>query len=304
LREVWLLSAGDRPSLGREAPGAGLEAVVRVVLCADDYALTAGVSRGILDLAERGRISATGAMTTMPEWPRLAPALRGLADRIGVGLHLNFTTAAPLGPLPGLAPSGAFPPLGELLQRAFLGRLPAVEVRAEIDRQLDAFEQAFGAPPAFVDGHQHVHVLPVIRPALLQALQARGLQGRVWLRDPSDGVLAIVRREVSAHKALLVKALATGFRRAARAAGFDTNEGFSGYSPFDPATSPERVFRQALAGLGPRPAVMAHPGYADDSLRALDATAATRPHELAYLASESFRDLLDERGIVLSPRPA
>ncbi len=274
----------------------------KLVLCADDYALTEGVSRGILELAEAGRISATSAMTSMPEWPRLAPALKPHAATIGVGLHLNFTTGEPLAPLPGIAPSGTFPSLEDLLQRAFTGRIAAAEARAEIDRQLDAFEAAFGAPPAFVDGHQHVHVLPVIRPALLAALQARNLQG-LWLRDPSDGVLPIMRREVSASKALLVKALALGFRRAARAAGFDTNEGFSGYSPFELATTPDRVYGQAFVDLGPRPVVMAHPGYADEPLSQLDSDVENRPHELAYLQSEAFGRLLEKRGVVLAPRP-
>jgi hypothetical protein len=277
--------------------------VTRLVLCADDYALTEGVSRGILELAERGCISATSVMANMPGWPRLAPALREVAGSIGIGLHLNLTTASPLGTLPGVAPAGAFPNLQDLLRRAATARLPAAEVRSEIERQLDAFEQAFGAPPGFVDGHQHVHVLPVIRTTLLQVLRERGLQGRVWLRDPSDGILPIIRREVSANKALIVKALAIGFRRAARAAGFDTNEGFSGYSPFELATRPERVFGQALIDLGPRPVVMAHPGYADETLRGLDSDVESRPHELAYLASPAFQDLLQEWGVVLSKSP-
>jgi chitin disaccharide deacetylase len=138
---------------------------------------------------------------------------------------------------------------------------------------------------------------------LLQALSARGLQGRVWLRDPSDSVLAIIRREVSANKALIVKALSIGFRRAARAAGFDTNEGFSGYSPFELATTPDRVFQRAFLDLGPRPVVMAHPGYADETLRSLDPDVGSRPHELAYLASQAFQDLMQERGVVLSTGP-
>lgn len=275
----------------------------RLVLCADDYALTEGVSRGILELGRQGRISATSVMTNMPDWPRLAPALRPLADRIGVGLHLNFTTAAPLGKLPGIAPGGSFPRLEDLLRRALTARLPALEVRAEIERQLDAFEQSFGAPPAFVDGHQHVHVLPVIRPLLLEVLNARGLRGRIWLRDPADAMLPIVRRRMSVNKALVVKALAIGFRRAARAAGFETNEGFSGYSPLDLATMPDRVFRRALVDLGPRPVVMAHPGYADEALRTLDPDVESRPHELAYLASDAFAALLQEHGLALSPRP-
>jgi chitin disaccharide deacetylase len=275
----------------------------RLVLCADDYALSDGVSRGILELAERGRISATSVMANMPDWPRHAPALRDVAGRIGVGLHLNFTTGFPISAVPAIAPGGFLPSLQDLVRRSFTGRLPASEVRAEIERQLDALEQAFGAQPAFVDGHQHVHVLPVIRPMLLEALKARGLRDRLWLRDPSDEILPILRRGVSTDKALIVKALATGFRRAARAAGFDTNEGFSGYGPFDRATPPERVFRQAFVDLGRRPVVMAHPGLAGGRVTEHGAEMETRPLEFAYLASDAFRDLLQERGLALSPGP-
>ncbi|HEY8382789.1 MAG TPA: ChbG/HpnK family deacetylase [Microvirga sp.] len=274
-----------------------------VVLCADDFALTEGVSRGILELAEAGRISATSAMTNRPAWADLAGTLKPLAGRIGVGLHLNFTTGEPLGPLQELAPSGRFPEIKPLMRQAFAGRLPRAELRGEIERQLDAFVGAFGSPPAFVDGHQHAHVLPVIRGELLAALGARGWQGRVWLRDPSDRVGPILRRQVSWRKALVVGGLAFGFRRAARAAGFDTNEGFSGYSPFDLATTPERVFGQAFLALGPRPLVMCHPGYWDEGLRALDPDVESRDFEKDYLRSEAFDRLLAERGLRLAPRP-
>src|SRR3712207_3118773 len=110
-----------------------------VVLCADDFGLTDGVSRGILELAERGRLSATGAMTNMPGWRRNAPGLRSLEGRIGVGLHLNLTTGKPLGPVPGLA-DGVFPTLKEVLRRALGRQLSADAVRREIARQLEAFE--------------------------------------------------------------------------------------------------------------------------------------------------------------------
>lgn len=274
-----------------------------VVLCADDFGLAEGVSRGILELAEAGRLSATGAMTNRPDWRRFAPALRPFSGLIGVGLHLNLTAAAPLGAMPGLAPGGTFPALGNLMRAAFAGRVPVREVRGEIERQLDAFEDALGASPTFVDGHQHVHVLPGIRSALLAVLEARGLQGRVWLRDPGDRIAAILRRGVSVRKAFAVAALAAGFRRSARAAGFETNEGFSGFSPFQAGTPPERVFAQALAALGPRPVVMAHPGYPDAALRALDPVAESREQELAYLRSAAFADLLRERDLLLVPAP-
>ena len=39
-------------------------------------------------------------------WPGIAPALSGVRGRIGIGLHLNLTFGAPLGPCPSLAPGG------------------------------------------------------------------------------------------------------------------------------------------------------------------------------------------------------
>jgi chitin disaccharide deacetylase len=274
-----------------------------VILCADDFGLAAGVSRGIVELAEMGRLSATGAMSNMPGWRRAAPDLKPLRDRIAVGLHLNFTVGSPLGPMPGLAPSGTFPALKDLLPKALKRQLPDTEIAEEIGRQIDAFEEAFGAAPAFVDGHQHVHVLPAIRPALIQALQARGYAGRVWLRDPTDKATAILRRPVGRNKALIVKSLARGFARSAHAAGFRTNKGFSGFAPLDLSVPAARIFEEAFSKLGARPLVMCHPGYVDDELRALDPALDSRVEELNYLKSEAFRALLEERGLRLVPAP-
>ena len=65
------------------------------ILCADDFAMTDGVSRAILDLIGRGKLTATGAMTNRPHWRRLAPELRAFAGKADLGLHLNLTCAAP-----------------------------------------------------------------------------------------------------------------------------------------------------------------------------------------------------------------
>ncbi len=77
------------------------------MLCADDYGLSPGVSRGILHLARLGRISATGAMTNIPAFPDAAPALRELHGTVGLGLHLTLTAAPPSGPCRASRPTGA-----------------------------------------------------------------------------------------------------------------------------------------------------------------------------------------------------
>jgi predicted glycoside hydrolase/deacetylase ChbG (UPF0249 family) len=275
----------------------------RIVLCADDYALSEGVSRGILELLGAGRLSATSAMTNMPGWRSLALELTPFRGIRGIGLHLNLTTGQPLATMPVLCRGGGFPRLQEVIQRALTARLPEHEIREEVRHQLDAFIEAMGQAPDFVDGHQHVHALPGIRQILLSALSQRGLAPEIWLRDPSDGVVPIIRRDVGANKALLVKALATGFRSAASVAGFTINDGFSGFSPLDPRVPAARVITRAFTNLGPRPVIMCHPGYADPALRALDSAVESRPAELAYLASEAFGEFMAERGFELVPRP-
>ncbi|MBB3018647.1 hypothetical protein FHR70_001701 [Microvirga lupini] len=270
-----------------------------VILCADDFGLADGVSRVIVELAQMGRLSATGAMTNMPGWRRAAGDLKPLKGRIAVGLHFNLTAGSPLGPMPQLAPSGTFPVLNDLLIKALRRQLAADEIAQEIERQLDAFIEVHGEPPAFVDGHQHVHVLPVIRPTLIRVLMERGYAGRVWLRDPSDRMAAILRRPIGRSKALIVKSLSRGFAQSAQAAGFQTNKGFSGFAPLDLSVPAARVFEEAFSKLGPHPLVMCHPGYADDELRALDPAVESRVEELRYLKSAAFDDLLAARHIHL-----
>jgi predicted glycoside hydrolase/deacetylase ChbG (UPF0249 family) len=154
-----------------------------------------------------------------------------------------------------------------------------------------------------VDGHQHVHVLPVVRRALLRELEARGYAGRLWLRDPSDRAASILCRRIGRRKALVVGALAKGFRKSARKAGFETNDGFSGFAPFDLSVAPYRIFEDALTRLGPRPVIMCHPGYVDVELRKLDPAVESRVAELTYLGSEAFGRLLEKRGIRLLAGP-
>lgn len=272
-----------------------------IVLCADDYAISPGVSRGIVELARAGRLSATSAMSVSPHWPHLAAEL-GALEKVGIGLHLTLTGLGPLGSMPGFAPTGRFPPLGAVVRGAVSGRLPLIEIAREIDRQLDAFEAGLGRPPDFVDGHQHVHALPGIRTMLLAALVKRRLAGRIWLRDPADQAVSILRRRVAAEKALVVSALALGFKAAAGRAGFALNAGFSGFSAFDPARDVGADVARFLVAPGPAHLVMCHPGHIDPGDE-LDGVVESRARELAYLASDRFAALLAGQGLLLTPEP-
>jgi predicted glycoside hydrolase/deacetylase ChbG (UPF0249 family) len=240
-----------------------------IVLCADDYALTEGVSRAVGELAAARRISATSALVTTPHWPAMAQRLVVHRGRIAVGLHLNLTLGAPMGAMPRFAPKGAFPKRNAVLMRALLGLLETAEVGAEIDRQLDAFETHLGHAPDHIDGHEHMHVLPGIRRCLFDAVARRYPGMKPMLRDPSDRRSAIAARAVRG-KAGAVAALALGFGAGARRRGLPTNVGFSGFSRFDVTQPYKDELDCALREPGPCHIVMCHPGHADAALAAVD----------------------------------
>jgi predicted glycoside hydrolase/deacetylase ChbG (UPF0249 family) len=261
-------------------------------LCADDFALSPAVTAGILEALAAGRLSATCAMTTQPGWPEAARAFRDLAPDADLGLHFNLTLGGPLAEMPRFAPSGAFPAMNSIVPAAWRGALPLDEIRAELRRQLDAFEDAHGAPPDFVDGHQHVQVLPGIAAALIAELSGRGLAGKCWLRDSADRPGRIFARGRHWRKALTVAGLARGFRKKARGAGFAVNDGFSGFSDFDAGADYAADFASYLAAPGPAQLVMCHPGHVDAELARLDPVTASREAELDFLLSPRFLESL------------
>jgi predicted glycoside hydrolase/deacetylase ChbG (UPF0249 family) len=254
-----------------------------IILCADDYALSDGVSRAIGELAAARRLSATSVLVTSPHWPASAARLLAHRAHLSVGLHLDLTLGSPLGPMPRLAPSGAFPGLGSIVARSWLGLLDAGEVRAEIERQLDRFEQGLQFPPDHIDGHQHVHVLPGVRQALLDVVTRRYRGPSPLLRVPTSLRRAISGASPARAKAVTVGLLGLGFAKSVQYCGLPTNDSFAGFSRFDVTKPYVHELQAALGEPGRRHIVMCHPGHADAELARIDPVVTRRRMEYEVL---------------------
>lgn len=273
----------------------------KLVVCADDYALTPGVSRAIRELIAAGRISATSVMTVCPYWREEGPALAAIAGEADIGLHLTLTDQAPLGAMPQFAPSGRLPPVEAVIRASLLGRLPIAEIEAEIERQLEAFVAVWKRPPSHVDGHHHVHQLPGVRRALLRAL-GRHSGPRPYLRSCHEPLARIARRGVAQSKAALISTLGAGFAGQASAAGFLTNDGFSGIYQFGaPDARLDDLFARFVRNLGSQPLAMCHPGYSDTTLAGLDGMTAERDAEREFLAGEGWLKVLAAAHVAVVP---
>ena len=165
----------------------------------------------------------------------------------------------------------------------------------EIASQLRAFIDAFGRPPDFLDGHQHVHLFPQVRDAFLRVV-AEGAP-EAWVRQ--CGRARPVRR-LHDRKALTLDILSVAFRRKAKQLGIAFNPAFAGTYSFSAKAKFARIFPRFLSGLPDGALVMCHPGFVDAELKALDSLTTLREHEFAFFSSEAFPKALAEHGVALA----
>ena len=235
-----------------------------IVVCADDYGMSEGVSSVIADLIERGALSATTCLVDEPGWEGSVNRLRRLADDserdIAVGLHLDLKS-----PWTGAAAALV----------AFRG-------------QWNRFEQDFGRSPDFVDGHRHVHLFPGPKTALFRLLTE--VDAGCWLRQcrTSSARLSVKR--------VVLDTLSLGFQQKARHDSRRTNPGFGGLRRFDPDEDIAAAWRQDLAAMHQGGVLMVHPGPLDSG----DTISACRAQEASLLISGAVAGALAANGLEMS----
>jgi hypothetical protein len=271
-------------------------------LCADDYGISPAVNRAIRDLIGRGRINATSVMVTAPSFSGAeAQALSDLAGpkrRAAIGLH--FTLTAPFRPAARayrpVARNGAFLSLAGTFAAGLLRRLDPDGLAAEAANQFAAFRAAFGRPPDFVDGHQHVHLLPQVSDAVLAAMEQ--MAPGAWIRQ--CGRAMPPWRRFRDPKGLVLDLLSARLRTRCSASRVPTNPAFAGTYDFKRARAFDALFGSFLEGLPDGGLVMCHPGFVDAELQRLDGFTTMREHEHAFFAGGQFPALLAAHRVELA----
>ena len=262
-----------------------------LAVCADDFGLAPGISRGIAELARRARLNAISCLTNGPHWRSDAGLLQDLPASVDAGLHFNLTEGAPASAeLAAVWPR--LPSLERLIVMAHLHRLPRAAIAAELAAQWQRFADTAGRAPAFVDGHQHVHHLPVVRDIVLNALARHAPAPAVRNTGRVAGPGFALKRWLIAG---------TGGRRLQRMLreqGIAHNPALTGVYDFVPGGYRHRM-QQWLAALPAGGALLfCHPGAPDQS-EVADPIAAARLDEARYLGSDAFSADLRSAGVRL-----
>ncbi|MGA7220878.1 MAG: ChbG/HpnK family deacetylase [Candidatus Sulfotelmatobacter sp.] len=304
----WAL--GDRAQPAITLSPVRLGAVRRLIVNADDFGLTLGVNRAIVEAHTRGIVTSS---TLMANGPAFEDAIRlaKTVPNLSVGCHVVLIDGAPVSNpklLPSLAKisgeSARFAHgIKSFAARALAGRLHAGEIEMEVGAQIQKIHSA-GIRISHLDTHKHTHLFPAVLRPLLRAARACGVHA---IRNPFGPRKPLRSSELLRRPTLwtryaevkILRSLAAKFREAAKRAGMLTPDGTFGVVVT--GALDEKLFC-AIANIIPEGTweFVCHPGYNDDDLKsARTRLRESRETELRMLTMPEVKDVLSSAGIEL-----
>lgn len=264
----------------------------QLIVNADDFGLSESVSRGILQAHLQGILTSTTFMANFPWAPEMAPLLAG-APKLGVGVHLNLTTGAPILPpeqVPTLvAEDGRF---SKSLVRLFT-RADAAEVRSEWAAQIERAISLLDRHPTHLDTHRYLQAHPQFTAVLIDLARTYKIPAVRCLHPGPELNLGQMMASWNPLRIVVERAL----RRSADAT---LQSGLRCPAVILAGDFDAGLLLAKLERVGNRVAeLVCHPGLVDDRLRSLSSMQEHREEELAALTSPAARRKVEELGISL-----
>lgn len=282
----------------------------RLIVNADDFGLTAGVNRAIVEAHTNGIVTSSTMMASGRAFDDAVRVAKS-TPHLGVGCHIVLIDGEPVldaRKLPSITSTQSGNTrfrdgLKSFAVRSLAGRIECGQVEAEAAAQIRKL-QAAGISVTHVDTHKHTHIFPAILKPLLRAARACGVKA---MRNPFGPSKPLLSAELLARPNLwtryaevkVLRALASQFSTAAKREGFITADGTLGIVVT--GALDETLF-SAIAEIIPEGTweFVCHPGYNDDDLKAANTRLLeSRETELRVLTMPAARELLARNDIQL-----
>ncbi len=285
----------------------------RLIINADDFGLTEGVNRAILEAHERGVVTSATLMANGREFED-AVRRAGAAPRLSVGCHIVLADGLPLlssSQVPSLMGrpnsndgrfrEAAFREDWSTFAWAAIRRcLAPEEIEAEAVAQIRRLQSA-GIAVSHLDTHKHTHLFPRVLQPLLRAAATCKVRA---LRNPFGPVQwGLLARWPGLGRRWLASATLQGwaqqFKRVVRDAGILAPDGTLGVVAT--GALDDRLFAWIVEHIPEGTwEFVCHPGYVDGQLQQVKTRLReSRAQELQVLLSPHTRDLLAKARVEL-----
>jgi hopanoid biosynthesis associated protein HpnK len=282
----------------------------RLIVNADDFGLTEGVNRAIIESHVSGIVTSTSILANGTAFEPAVAAAKGHPN-LSVGVHLNLTEGWPVSvpsKVPSLLNSEEVFVSGALKQaeRILRGRASLKEIEEELRSQIQKVKAA-GIRITHLDGHQHLHLLPRVLDIVIKLAHEFEISAIRCSRESYVGVLHLMCRNKSSSPAVLqqfltgraLAVLSSGMKQGLRYAGLSCPNHFFGFTQtgFLDATAIKEILHRLPQGTSE---LMCHPGYFDADLANMPTRLlGERQEELRALTDPAVKRLVTEAAIEL-----
>ena len=287
----------------------------RLIVNADDFGLTSGINRAIVEARERGIVTSATLMANAGAFDQATEMARAKAADGGifsVGCHVVLLDGEPLLPasrVPSLLQSEAGKgkrfrsSLNQFVIASLRHKLNPDDIEAEATAQMERIQRA-GVQLSHFDTHKHAHMFPAVLRPLLRAARARNVPavrnpfGQVW---PLPFSSLVRTRQAWKRFAQLnvLRSFAAEFRREVAAHGLRTTDGSLGV--LVTGVLDLNLFAAIVESMPEGTwELVTHPGYNDAELDQVSTRLRqSRQQELRLLTSPDAKQLLQRAGIEL-----
>ncbi len=276
----------------------------QLIINADDFGLTAGVNRAVIEGHCCGIVTSASLLANGPGFDEAARLAREHPS-LGVGLHFNLTQGQPVAPISCVRSlvNGRGEFWGKstaLAWRSLAGELQTeeiiIELRAQIEKALAA-----GLHLTHIDSHKHAHALPQIFEAIILTIPEYGIRAVRVMRERPRW-----RRGEASLKLLKQNVVAWGLAQLCHLdlmwwpnAGLRMADAFFGIAQTGFWTKEWliEVIEHLPEGVSE---LMCHPGYEDEEIKNVRTRLrSARAIELQLLTDWEIAALLRERSVRL-----
>ncbi len=270
----------------------------RLIVNADDFGMTHGINRGIIEANGKGIVTAASIMVTGWAFEEAVQLARENPN-LDIGLHLSLTVGRPASNDPSvnryLTSHGTF----RLTNRDILINLilhnisPSIfyrEIEAQFMKALDT-----RLPITHIDGHESIHLFPGIREMVFTLM---GRYGIPFMRLSYEGIGIRGLWKLKRWKKTLINLFGLLHERQIQRRGIRTTDYY--YGTFDAGyLGKEKLMATILNLKEGTTEIMCHPGYRDERFDRISGGRYLPDQELRALRDAEVKNLLHERGIHL-----
>jgi len=277
----------------------------RLIINADDYGLSRGITDGILLTHQKGILTSTSLMVNQPATEYAVSRVCEVPE-LGIGIHLNLTQGAPVLPRDQVRTlvddDGQFYSCGTQAKRLLRLQVSAQEIEAEFRAQIRLMK-SYGLVPTHSDSHHRIHMYPSAARAFHNAIVSEGIRRARAPRKqywPASGrwggphIGPLYRR--LAAKSYLEFLQSVVFRDLQLPdAGVTFHPSYSGKLSALPT-----AWQNTLEHLpGGSYEMWCHPGFLETGFSLTDSIAEQREVEIGILTDKNMRELARRREIQL-----